>query len=170
MLGPKVCAHCKELLPYDSFAITKRGALESYCRPCRTMLACQAQERRRQADPAGEWAKKVLRTAKARSPDKFDLTEEFLRALLIANGPCCRWPGCGLRFATTIGKRRAARASVDRIDPTKGYVQDNVQILCHRCNGRKSDMRPSDARHILAQARDPLHIDLAASSEWALWA
>ena len=30
--------------------------------------------------------------------------------------------------------------SIDRIDPTKGYTEDNVQLVCAQVNMMKSDM------------------------------
>lgn len=35
-------------------------------------------------------------------------------------------------------------ASIDRVDPTKGYTIDNVQWTCWRVNDAKSDMTNSD--------------------------
>lgn len=95
------------------------------------------------------------------------MTVTQLKQLLLENGPCCKW--CGLIFETKIGQRRKGRPTLDKIRPRGKYEPGNVQILCHRCNGRKSDFEPADAKRMLASTRDPLHIDLTQASDWALW-
>jgi hypothetical protein len=36
--------------------------------------------------------------------------------------------------------RHLKNMSIDRIDPTKGYTEDNVQLVCAQVNMMKSDM------------------------------
>jgi hypothetical protein len=64
----------------------------------------------------------------------FDLNPKFILALLIQN-PICPYFGWQLTYST--GKLNTL-ASLDRIDSTKGYTQDNVQVVSYLANLMKS--------------------------------
>ena len=46
--------------------------------------------------------------------------------------------------------------SVDRLDPTKGYVKDNVRIVSWRANKLKGDATPEELEKIAAYTRQQL--------------
>jgi hypothetical protein len=56
-----------------------------------------------------------------------------------------RCPILGTLF--TVGDRRTA-PSLDRIDPTRGYVRGNVHVISWRANRLKSDALPWELRAI----------------------
>ncbi len=58
----------------------------------------------------------------------FDLTQEFLWNLFESQNGKCNISGLSLSFGAS-SKDSNATASLDRIDSTKGYTQDNVQWL-----------------------------------------
>jgi len=58
--------------------------------------------------------------------------------------PCC---GVLLDYAGGSGHNPDG-ANIDRIDSSRGYELDNVQILCRRCNYHKSDMTPEEAKRL----------------------
>lgn len=60
----------------------------------------------------------------------FDLTEDFFDTVPL----CC--PQCGKRF----GPGRPNTPSLDRLNPSGGYVAGNVEWVCMQCNRRKSDL------------------------------
>lgn len=70
----------------------------------------------------------------------FSLTTEYLTKLWDSQGGCCALCGGELGY---IGSGWLA-ASVDRIDPNKGYVEGNVQWTHWRCNDAKSSMHNED--------------------------
>lgn len=45
--------------------------------------------------------------------------------------------------------RHLKNMSIDRIDPTKGYTEDNVQLVCAQVNMMKSDMSLGRALYFL---------------------
>ena len=51
--------------------------------------------------------------------------------------------------------RRNNGVSIDRIDATKGYVVDNVQIISHYANRKKTDTSLEDALKLAANAYGP---------------
>ncbi len=91
------------------------------------------------AAPKGR-AYSIWRKAQAAAKKKglgFDLTPEFLR-MLIEPGVCMV---TGIPFVYEKGEgrnwRRPFAPSIDRIDPTKGYTKNNVQLVVWAYNAAK---------------------------------
>lgn len=62
--------------------------------------------------------------------------------------PCC---GNALTYGVKgRGTRSNQSASLDRIDPSGGYVKGNVQVLCWRCNAVKRDASYAELKRIVA--------------------
>ena len=72
------------------------------------------------------------RTAVARR----ELSIEYYKSLLVTHCPLL---GIELTYAPFTGSTPQNYASLDKIDPTKGYVPGNVQILSFRANSLKAD-------------------------------
>ena len=70
----------------------------------------------------------------------FDLSTEYLTELWDNQDGKCALSGVDLGY---IGCGWCT-ASVDRIDPTKGYIEGNVQWTAWRVNDAKSNMRNDD--------------------------
>lgn len=49
-------------------------------------------------------------------------------------------PVCDCLLVRSIGKLSDVSPTVDAYDPSQGYVPDNIWVICHGCNRRKSDM------------------------------
>ena len=62
------------------------------------------------------------------------------------NCECCHKP-LDISFKADH-KFNESSPSIDRVNPTKGYVKDNVAILCWRCNRIKQDATPQELRTI----------------------
>lgn len=58
----------------------------------------------------------------------FDLTEDDIKP-----------PDVCPILGTAFVKGTPYAMSIDRIDPTKGYVKDNIQIISHKANAMKQD-------------------------------
>jgi hypothetical protein len=84
------------------------------------------------------WAKDSIRKAKKRANvvDKgFDITWQFLLKLLKEQDRRCAITGIEFKFRSEFeGRMDQYRASVDRVDSTKGYTKDNVQLVCAQVN------------------------------------
>jgi len=63
-----------------------------------------------------------------------DLTLEFLKDLYHKQNGRCNYFNIPLRFA----KKSDWKASLERINPKKGYFQDNVVLICWEFNMSKS--------------------------------
>lgn len=92
-------------------------------------------KRRKDCAPAF-WHKELQRRA-AKQSREFDLTEEFLTTLFTQTH--CAQTGIAFRHDWDGGARQNPFApSVDRVDSTKGYTRDNVQLVCWAYNVAKS--------------------------------
>ena len=77
-------------------------------------------------------SKNKSRTAVARR----ELSIEHYKSLLVTHCPLL---GIELTYAPFTGPTPQNYASLDKIDPTKGYAPGNVQILSFRANSLKAD-------------------------------
>lgn len=79
--------------------------------------------------------KYLLQSAKSRAKKKgweFNLTEEDL----VIPAVC---PVLGMPITLRYGGDKDSSPSLDRIDPTKGYIKGNVQVISWRANNLKSN-------------------------------
>lgn len=74
---------------------------------------------------------------------EFDLTPNDL----LVPSHC---PVLGLLLQVQTGHARDCSPSVDRIDPTRGYVRGNVRVISHRANTIKSDSTVAELRAVIA--------------------
>jgi hypothetical protein len=78
-----------------------------------------------------------LRARKAGLP--FDIDAQFLRILLRDQRGLCAISRVRLTFAKGEGHVQT-NASIDRIDPHRGYTRDNVQLIAYHVNAMKSNL------------------------------
>jgi hypothetical protein len=79
--------------------------------------------------------KRLFRSAKGRAAEK---GVPFTIALSDIHVPA-RCPVLGVAFERGAGSPQANSPSLDRIDPAKGYVPGNVQVISHRANTLKNN-------------------------------
>jgi hypothetical protein len=78
-----------------------------------------------------------LRARKSRLA--FDIDAEYLEALLRDQRGLCAVSGVELTFAKGKG-HVSTNASIDRIDPHRGYTRGNVQVVAWQVNAIKSNL------------------------------
>ncbi len=71
---------------------------------------------------------------------EFNISSEFLHELWKKQHGKCALTGVEMGF---IGQKWLS-PSIDRIDSTLGYTEDNVQWVCWRANDAKSNMKNED--------------------------
>jgi hypothetical protein len=78
----------------------------------------------------------------------FDITEEDIEIPKVC-------PVLGIPLFRNIGKGGPGwnSPSIDRIDPSKGYVKDNVRVISHRANTLKNNASLEELEKILLDAR-----------------
>lgn len=116
--------------------------MASYLDPSRSALSMAELQHRHRRTKKGTISNK-RQSAKKNARRKglsFSLTTKFLTELWDKQKGKCALSGVPMGF---IGSGWAA-ASIDRIDPCKGYDCDNVQWVCWRVNDSKSTMKDLD--------------------------
>jgi hypothetical protein len=78
----------------------------------------------------------------------FNITEEFLSVLYIKQEGKCFWSGIPLPL-DNIGLGELNSISVDRLNPSKGYLIDNVILSCKFYNLGRGNMNVEDFTRFL---------------------
>lgn len=95
-----------------------------------------------QANPVMVQTNYMVKSARKRAKEKnlpFDIDHEYIRSLVVSHCPVFGMP---LEWSTYRGKGTGGIAnspSLDRIDPTKGYVKGNVWIISNKANSIKNN-------------------------------
>lgn len=74
----------------------------------------------------------------------FNLTDDFLWNLYLAQNKKCAISGIDINFGISSTKKYLITASLDRIDSSKGYIEGNVQWVHKRINAMKLDDSQED--------------------------
>jgi hypothetical protein len=59
-------------------------------------------------------------------------------------------PVLGILLVVATGHAKDNSPSIDRIDPLRGYVKGNVQIMSHKANTMKSNASLDDLKKLVA--------------------
>lgn len=138
----KQCTKCRQLLPVDQFHRRKdvKDGLNSWCKSCRNTYD--------QLSPVLTITRSMLASAKRTAREKnvpFDIDIDFIRKMV---GENARFASHCPIFKTRLEwscRRNDTNGvlpnspSIDRIDPSKGYVKGNVWIISHRANTIKNN-------------------------------
>jgi hypothetical protein len=107
----------------------------------------EAKMRWKDKDPKNAWACSAVGGAKARAAKRglaFDLDKEYVRSLVPDACPVFGTPF--VFFGRGIGPYSP---SLDRKDPTRGYIKGNVAVISLKANAIKSDATISDIQAVL---------------------
>ena len=128
----KVCSKCKEELPLSSFTkhSKNKDGLQGSCRECNKKSSKEWNANNKDS--------LILKRLKERSIQKgldFDLTAADINVPL-------KCPVFGFDLQRNHKVPLFNSPSVDRIDPTKGYTKDNIQIISQLANAMKQNASP----------------------------
>jgi hypothetical protein len=150
----KTCSKCKISKPLTEFNKTKtnKDGLSYLCGECNRESSKAYRERNHKRYYENQKAKRetesvfisqTLYSLKTRANKKgldVDVTSEYLLQLLQESEYLCNVTGQKMSLVTHPRKKaNAFKASLDRVDSTKGYIQGNVQWVCWAVNQMKSD-------------------------------
>ncbi len=144
----KQCHRCKEERSTDDFYKTDRNndGLHSWCKPCMTEYSRLNSKKR--VSTMKKWAetnplRNRYHTKKQnarRKGQEFTITLAEIQELWESCGGTCPYFGWQLKF--NKGVKANDSVSFDRIDPGKGYVTGNVEILSDLANRMKNSATP----------------------------
>ena len=132
----RTCPCCSKEIPYKTKKVfdqaTKRNSM---CKSCRTVIANKSPNRKNSLSDNPYWkgykmipfswfSKYFLRGAKKRTGD---ITIEQMYNMYMQQGQVCALSGVPIGFSGS--KKSGHTASIDRIDSSKEYTLDNVQLV-----------------------------------------
>lgn len=147
----RICTICKNEYPknkdYFTTFISKRDG-EVFQTKCKSCEKKYIQEKNSKPET---YLKNLLRgilNDKKRYNKGYDLNYDFIINLYNKqNGKCAL---TGITLTTYKGKGLYfSNASIDRINPNKGYTQDNVQLVCFWANQSKSTLSTEDFKKMI---------------------
>jgi hypothetical protein len=132
----KRCSKCGIVKSIDQFGRSKKYSCgrESACKDCKNKY--------RQANPVLIQTNYMVIKARARAKNKgltFDIDHDYIRSIVPSHCPIF---GTKLQWSVLRGNGHRSlpdSPSLDRIDPSKGYVKGNVWIISNRANAIKND-------------------------------
>lgn len=136
----KQCTRCGIAKPFSEFIRSSRNknGLNSHCKQCNRTRNQQY----RKSNPVKGQTYKMFRDARLRAEDKklpFDIDVEYVRSLVVSRCPVF---GTHLEWSAQRGNGPIpieSSPSLDRIDPTKGYIKGNVWIISYKANVIKNN-------------------------------
>lgn len=132
-----ICKICKVEKEKNSNNFQYRKDRDQYHTVCKK---CKTERFTNQRAHVRNFLQRMWYGAKRRSESNEDMIsyEEVYDLWLEQNGICKL---TGVKMTTTTGKGRVStNVSIDRIDSTKGYEKDNVQLVCFWANIAKNDL------------------------------
>ena len=135
-LPEKRCSRCGIVKDANQFYQKKcrSDGLDSQCKECH--------KKYQQANPIMRQTNKMVCGARQRAKDKqiaFDIDHAYIRSIAPSRCPIFN---IELEWSVERGNGHITlpnSPSLDRIDPSKGYVKGNVWIISHRANSIKSN-------------------------------
>lgn len=142
--GLRPCSACSEMLLAnpENFYLNKNGSFSSECRSCFRLRSSKNQKIRHHTGGVDYHLPYIMRGVRHRARKnkiECNIDAEFLNELLEKQGGRCAISDVTLTFEKGQG-HIATNASVDRINSTKGYTSDNVQLVANQVNTMKSNL------------------------------
>ena len=162
----KECAVCKEFLPFSAFTKNsgnKKDGLQYHCKSCDNKR--QAKRRIEKREELQEYSKEyrqrnkdnldfrlqcLLNSSRARAREKereHTITKQDLLDIYPQDNKC---PIFGFNLEWNGNGFRETSPSIDRIDSSRGYTKDNIQIISWKANRIKGYATVEDLEIVLA--------------------
>lgn len=140
------CRDCFEFLPLDQFTKSKTHSISRkkhayICANCKTKRRKEVFKRYSEEIKILKVLQSRYLSARKRAADRnieFSITKKDLKDLYDKQNGLCNISKIKMTY-TTFERRKPFNISLDRIDSTKGYTKDNIQLVCMAVNQLKSD-------------------------------
>ena len=147
----KLCVKCNKELKWDKFRERKDLGWKdinnklryTYCKKCETDVA----NIKYRKNPIPQIFFNLIKRAKMKGLP-FDLTIHDIKKKLNLAGYKCPVLGVDFRISEVGSKNNDLAPSIDRINPKKGYVRDNIIVVSMKANRIKSDATFDEIRKV----------------------
>lgn len=131
----KKCSSCKTQKSFSEFTSNKSSldGLSFYCKNCQKDL----RQKSRIQDPHAAWARATYNGHRTRGHAILFSIKWLID--LARTIKCCPWCGTKLHWDRGRGQRYHDSPSLDRLSNEQEMREDNVAIICHRCNSAKGN-------------------------------
>lgn len=140
------CAKCNKYLTRDCFCKNKsnkhKDGLNTYCKECQSKIETEYRKTLEDETSLDFKLKHCFYSAKSRAKKlkiEFNLTLDYIKYLYNKQNGLCAISGIPMTYRY-IDNSIDTGISVDKIDPCKGYVMGNVQLVCWAVNRMKWNM------------------------------
>lgn len=164
-IGMRLCSKCNTIKNIEKFGNKGNKHPSSSCYRCKNARPRVRANRKRYKVPKNQMSIKALRgtmirhvrrSAKKRNMD-CNLTTDTVE------WPThCPYLGVELDYLGSDNGCAHNTASFDRIDPTRGYVIGNVEIISRRANVIKNDLHPKEWRLLMKMAERLKKLNVAS--------
>ena len=133
--GMSVCRVCGETLPTEEFPKTSDGYNHTFCKPCRRL------RQRSYLDTSIEnYLNRRAGNIRNQRDVSSQITGEYLLQIYKRQEGVCFYTGHELLWGTGHPANDRRILSVDKVIPTKGYVEGNLVLCTRRANTVKNDL------------------------------
>ena len=140
----KKCTACQKMFPstkeyfYQNKSL--KDGLENTCKRCNDLKKKGWRSRNVEVEMFIQKKNKALASGLDFTLDR----EKWIQLLKETNicGDCNGTMICG-------AKKQNQKTSFDKIDPTKGYIENNTRLICIKCNTQKGDLSPEEWNAVL---------------------
>lgn len=146
-----LCSHCKKYKPATEFSKSTRNKhrnmLNNSCKECYKTFYNSNRKNIRECLALDKVLKVRLHDALIRAKKKnlfIDITITDLQNLWNKQNGRCAITNFPMTLIIGNGKRNKYNLSIDRIDSSKGYTKDNIQLVCSAANMMKGYMEYSE--------------------------
>ena len=165
VLATKICNQCKEEKLPTAFSLNNaaKDGLQYKCRICdvkyqaqrrdanKSKFATYSREYQRGRRQDFDYRLQMLINAskqRAKSNSReHDINVEDIKSIYPIDG-CC--PIFGIKLEFNVAGFRDSSPSIDRIDSTKGYTRDNIQVISWKANRIKGASSLQDLEMMVA--------------------
>ena len=135
-VGGKVCTKCNTYKNYEEYPSNKglQDGFDSWCRVCRVDARYGSGQ-----SLEAFFRSKLVKIKEDRRKISSDLTLEILITLWNKQEGICAISGEKMSYQRHRRKENMSICSIDRIDSSKGYTLNNVQLVCWMVNRMKGE-------------------------------
>ena len=143
-ISKKRCTACQKMFPITEEFFYKnktiKGGFENTCKKCGNVKRLKWRTKNLELSVFVKKRSRVLRAGL-----EFTLDQDRWVRLLKETNTCVDCNGS----MTCTAENRNETTSFDKIDPTKGYLENNTRLICVKCNAQKSDLSPDEWNAVL---------------------